>query len=279
MPWRGTSGCRVPDTIARRERIGVRLLGAQKVACSRPSVLAFAGPPHARLLQVGAAKALQHDRGEASRVSRQRRYPFGVVPKWRQDGRSACPVFRSREEYGAPPRASASSAVTTFPSRAPYSRRPPEQSATCESSGSPTPPGSRPFASPAPGTGPATQARWGRAQVDLFEGQRAEAQDHCGHSPDGNDRALWLALVAQERGTAVEADQAVAALVQRLGTPGPVSVAVACAWRGNADRALEWLGGPRPWHLPFRDEERLTPSEDPQRSASHDAAQEGEVAG
>jgi len=40
----------------------------------------------------------------------------------------------------------------------------------------------------------------------------------------------------------VEADQAVAALVQRLGTRDSVSVAVACAWRGDADRAFEWLG-------------------------------------
>ena len=80
-----------------------------------------------------------------------------------------------------------------------------------------------------------------RCQLDFFEGRRDEARDHCGHLPDEGERALWHALMAQEWGTAAEADQALANLVARVGPRDPSSVADAYAWRGDADRAFEWL--------------------------------------
>ncbi len=92
-----------------------------------------------------------------------------------------------------------------------------------------------------------------RCQVDFFGGKRAEAQDHCGDLRNGNDRSLWLTLIVQEWGTAVEADQAVAALVKRLGNSDPISVAEAYAWRGDADRAFEWLGRANTRHICFPD--------------------------
>ncbi len=80
-----------------------------------------------------------------------------------------------------------------------------------------------------------------RCQLDFFEGKRAEARQHCGRLPDEDDRLLMVALMAQEWGTPAEADRALRALIDASGARAPGSVAAAYAWRGDADRAFEWL--------------------------------------
>ena len=84
-------------------------------------------------------------------------------------------------------------------------------------------------------------AQFSRCALDLLDGRRAEARDHCASLADEEDRLLWKAMLLQQWGTPVEAERSVAAFITRYGEEDPTSVAGIFAWRGDADRAFEWL--------------------------------------
>ena len=81
----------------------------------------------------------------------------------------------------------------------------------------------------------------GRCTLDFLAGMRDDARDHCGHLSDEDDRLYWQAMMAYEWGTAAEAHQALDAFASRFGDRDPYAVARIHAWRGDADRAFEWL--------------------------------------
>jgi len=84
-------------------------------------------------------------------------------------------------------------------------------------------------------------AQFNRCTLDIFEGNRVGANDHCASLADEEDRFYYKAMMLEEWGTSLEADQSIAAFVARFGEEDPATVADLFAWRGDADRAFEWL--------------------------------------
>ena len=81
----------------------------------------------------------------------------------------------------------------------------------------------------------------GRCVLDFLTGMRDEAREHCGQLPGEDDRLFWKAMMAHQWGAPEEARQAVDAFVAGFGERDPYSAAKIHAWRGDADRAFEWL--------------------------------------
>ena len=84
-------------------------------------------------------------------------------------------------------------------------------------------------------------AQFNRCALDILEGSRVEARDHCASLADEEDRLFGKAMISQEWGPSVEAEQSLAAFVARFGEKDPATVADLFAWRGDADRAFQWL--------------------------------------
>jgi TolB-like protein len=86
-------------------------------------------------------------------------------------------------------------------------------------------------------------ARYIRCELDFLEGNRDAVRDHCGSAlEDDGDRLFWSAMAESEWGTPDEARRLVDTFAQRFGKRDPASVAELHAWRGDADRAFEWIG-------------------------------------
>ena len=90
----------------------------------------------------------------------------------------------------------------------------------------------------APGSG---FVQGGRCMLDFLTGMRDQAREHCGRLSGDDDRAFWGAMMAFQWGTPEEGRQALDTFVSRFGERDPYSVAKLQAWRGDADRAFEWL--------------------------------------
>jgi tetratricopeptide (TPR) repeat protein len=84
-------------------------------------------------------------------------------------------------------------------------------------------------------------AQFNRCALDILEGSRVGARDHCASLADEEDRLVGRAMMSQEWGTSVEAQQSLAVFVARFGEEDPATAADLFAWRGDADRAFEWL--------------------------------------
>ena len=82
-------------------------------------------------------------------------------------------------------------------------------------------------------------ARDVRCKLDFFEGNRAAAHEHCFFH--GRPSRFWKALMAAEWNTPAEGARTLTALIAQDGEAEPCLVAEVYAWRGDADRAVEWL--------------------------------------
>jgi TolB-like protein/tetratricopeptide (TPR) repeat protein len=80
-----------------------------------------------------------------------------------------------------------------------------------------------------------------RCNVDFLQGMRDAAREHCEAISDEDMRRFWRAMQASEWGTPGEAQETLADFVAHVGSRDPGSVAKLYAWRGDSDRAMEWL--------------------------------------
>jgi tetratricopeptide (TPR) repeat protein len=80
-----------------------------------------------------------------------------------------------------------------------------------------------------------------RCWLDILERNRGAAQDHCGSDLNDDDRSFAATIMAQTWGTPAEAEQAIAAISANGGEGAASWIAMVHAWRGDADRAFEWL--------------------------------------
>lgn len=77
--------------------------------------------------------------------------------------------------------------------------------------------------------------------VHLMRGRLAEALGEFDAEPIPRFRWLGLALAHHALGHAAESEEALAELVRRESTGGATQIAWAYAYRGDKDRAFEWL--------------------------------------
>jgi TolB-like protein/Flp pilus assembly protein TadD len=80
-----------------------------------------------------------------------------------------------------------------------------------------------------------------RCILDFLGGVRDAAREHCGLLQDEDGRFFWRAMLSQEWGTPEESTRDLDAFVGRFGERDPYNVAKLYAWRGEGDRAFEWL--------------------------------------
>ena len=81
----------------------------------------------------------------------------------------------------------------------------------------------------------------GRCNLDFLQGMRDAAREHCEAISDEDVRRFWKAMEAYEWGTPGEAQETLADFIAHVGSRDPGSVAKLYAWRGDTDRAMEWL--------------------------------------
>jgi TolB-like protein len=79
------------------------------------------------------------------------------------------------------------------------------------------------------------------AVTRLLQGRAAEALELAEGEVLPDFRLLGTALVLHTLGRAAESQAALTKLIDDHGAPAGYQVAEACAWRGEADRAFEWL--------------------------------------
>jgi TolB-like protein/class 3 adenylate cyclase len=79
------------------------------------------------------------------------------------------------------------------------------------------------------------------AVTRLLQGRAAEALELAEREVLPDFRLLGTAMVLHTLGRAAESQAALTKLIDDHGAPAGYQVAEACAWRGEADRAFEWL--------------------------------------
>jgi tetratricopeptide (TPR) repeat protein len=77
--------------------------------------------------------------------------------------------------------------------------------------------------------------------VHLFQGRAAEALERAQREVLPMFRSLGIALAEHSLGHAAESDRALSAVIDGFGDAAGYQVAEACAWRGEKERAFEWL--------------------------------------
>ncbi len=75
----------------------------------------------------------------------------------------------------------------------------------------------------------------------LLQGKTDAAMEAMRLDTDGNERLLGLAMVYHALGNRAESDRALARLLPGHGRAKPTDIAYVMAYRGEADRAFEWL--------------------------------------
>jgi tetratricopeptide (TPR) repeat protein len=75
----------------------------------------------------------------------------------------------------------------------------------------------------------------------LFQGRPDEALQHAEQEPFADFRLLALAVAHHTLGSATQSDAALARLIEDFHANAAYQIAEACAWRGEIDRAFEWL--------------------------------------
>ncbi len=75
----------------------------------------------------------------------------------------------------------------------------------------------------------------------LAKGDPADALKEMQAEPDAIGRASGMAIALHTLGRKAESDAAMAALIAQHANDGATSIATAFAWRGEVDRAFEWL--------------------------------------
>jgi tetratricopeptide (TPR) repeat protein len=79
------------------------------------------------------------------------------------------------------------------------------------------------------------------ALVHLAQGSVDEAMKDCARDPDETRRLLMLALLHHAQGRTVESDAALRELIEKYAESAAVQIAETYAYRGESDRAFEWM--------------------------------------
>jgi tetratricopeptide (TPR) repeat protein len=79
------------------------------------------------------------------------------------------------------------------------------------------------------------------SQIRLFQGRPAEALEIAGREVVPAFRTLMVCLAEQSLGHRAESDRALAELIASWSDTAAYQIAGACAWRGEKERAFEWL--------------------------------------
>jgi TolB-like protein/Tfp pilus assembly protein PilF len=77
--------------------------------------------------------------------------------------------------------------------------------------------------------------------VDLLEARFADARDQFGKIPDPHDRLVGTALVEDRLGHADKSQRALDELIRYHSQYAAYNIATIYAWRGDKDKAFEWL--------------------------------------
>jgi len=85
-----------------------------------------------------------------------------------------------------------------------------------------------------------TAAQGNRCAIAVFSGD-ATGRQLCKGLPDEKQRLFWAALGTFDEDDPTEADRALAVLIAKIGEQDPDRIARVYAWRGEKDRAFEWL--------------------------------------
>ena len=79
-----------------------------------------------------------------------------------------------------------------------------------------------------------------RCRIAVFSGD-ATGRQLCKGLPEEKQRLFWAALGTFDKEDPTEADRALAVLIAKIGEQEPDRIALVYAWRGEKDRAFEWL--------------------------------------
>jgi len=79
-----------------------------------------------------------------------------------------------------------------------------------------------------------------RCRIAVFSGD-ATGRQLCKGLPDEKQRLFWAALGTFDEDDPTEADRALAVLIAKIGEQEPDRIARVYAWRGEKDRAFDWL--------------------------------------
>jgi TolB-like protein len=79
------------------------------------------------------------------------------------------------------------------------------------------------------------------AEILLRQGKASDALDELQHEPEENWRLMGQAMALHALGRKTESDAALAALIAKFAEDSSYNIAYVLAWRGETDRAFEWL--------------------------------------
>jgi len=84
------------------------------------------------------------------------------------------------------------------------------------------------------------QAQINRCRIAVFSGD-ATGRQLCRGLAEEKERLFWAALSTFDEDDPTEADRALAVLIAKIGEQDPDRIARVYAWRGEKDRAFDWL--------------------------------------
>jgi hypothetical protein len=79
------------------------------------------------------------------------------------------------------------------------------------------------------------------AVTRLWQGRAADALDEAEREPFPDFRLMGTAMALHTLGRASESEAALSKLIDEYGGNAAYQIAEVCAWRGEVDRAFEWL--------------------------------------